>query len=266
MSRSIGKREIVIVAVFVLVVGSIGAYFMFFRGPRDDPGEDINGEKDHRPDADAGYDQTITSGEPAILNASGSRDKDNDILYFKWDVDAGIDEDNDGIKDNDWEISGMIVEWTYPEVTKPISFIATVNVSDGGSWSTATTVVNVLVNESTVIPEVMLSCTYQQQIPYFNSHFIVTVDDVTSIESIFNYSYTLENVDGDMISNGTIVSLIPSGPNATEIAFIDTPEIGSLDSMDAISFKEGTEIIEGCYLMLYYKRGIDPVGEIELSK
>ncbi|MFO8051949.1 MAG: PKD domain-containing protein [Thermoplasmatota archaeon] len=267
MKFNLGKREIVIFLAIILVV-SVGSYLLFIRdsggGSVDDT--DDRDDKNRKPVANAGLDQMVYPGEPAILNASSSSDPDGDDLYFKWDVDAGVDENNDGIKDNDWEINGMVVEWTYPEPTEDISYIVTVNVSDGEAWSTDTSVVTVYVSKNKTIPEVTLSCNYQQQLPYLSSHFIVRVEEVTSEESMMNYSYELENPEGSVIRNGTLSSLIPTGPNSTEIAFIDTPSLGLLDSMDSVSLKENDEIVEGCTFKLYYLMEPEPVGEIELTK
>lgn len=268
MRPEIGKREMIVIGVALLLIISIAVYFVFIRDiGSDDIVDDDQDRKDNRkPVADAGLDQAIVPGEPAILDATGSYDDDNDVLFFKWDIDSGVDSNNDGINDNDWVINGELVEWTYPAPDEMITYIVTVNVSDGESWSTDTSQVTIYLQDEETIPEVTLSCNYQQEIPYISSRFIVTVEEVSSYESIFNYSYLLEDPEGEVLSNGTLASLVPTGPNSTEIAFIDTPGIGDLDSLDTISLREGAEIVEGCYLTLYYKDEREPVGEVELTK
>ena len=88
---------------------------------------------------------------------------------------------------------------------------------------------------------------------------------VSYAELISNFTFSLEDEDGNRIMNGTLSELIILPPNAT-IRLIDSPELGRLGENDMFYIKEGGEIVEGCNLILYYNLLRDPVGEVELIK
>ena len=52
------------------------------------------------------------------LDASATRDSpiDKEYLTVVWDVDCSVDSDGDGIKDNDADLVGTIVEYEFPRL------------------------------------------------------------------------------------------------------------------------------------------------------
>lgn len=60
------------------------------------------------------------AGEPVKLDASATRDSpiDKEYLTVVWDVDCSVDSDGDGIKDNDADLVGSIVEHKFPRAGK----------------------------------------------------------------------------------------------------------------------------------------------------
>ncbi len=56
------------------------------------------------------------SGETVILDASATLDSavDREYLTVVWDVDCSVDSDGDGIKDNDADLIGSVVEYSFP--------------------------------------------------------------------------------------------------------------------------------------------------------
>lgn len=268
MAREINRREAIIVGVAALIVvlGVVG-YFVFLRDTGEgggDNGDDGNGNS--RPVADAGYDITVMSGDQVNLSGAGSYDNDLDDLFYYWDMDYEVDSNSDGIKDNDWDLVGMDVTYMYPLAFETITYIVTLNVSDGEISDTDTVRVTILAEDGgDETPELTLSCRYQVSIPYIEAHFLITVDSASSSEMISNFSYRLESAEGDLILNGTISDIVVVPPNAT-IRFIDSPELTRLGEGDTFSIKEGNDISEGCWFYLFYNLERDPVGEVELIK
>ncbi len=60
------------------------------------------------------------AGETVKLDASATRDSpiDKEYLTVVWDVDCSVDSDGDGIKDNDADLVGSIVEYEFPRAGK----------------------------------------------------------------------------------------------------------------------------------------------------
>ncbi|MGB0201576.1 MAG: carboxypeptidase-like regulatory domain-containing protein [Candidatus Poseidoniaceae archaeon] len=60
------------------------------------------------------------AGESVKLDASATRDSpiDKEYLTVVWDVDCSVDSDGDGIKDNDADLVGTIVEYEFPRAGK----------------------------------------------------------------------------------------------------------------------------------------------------
>ena len=60
------------------------------------------------------------AGEAVKLDASATRDSpiDKEYLTVVWDVDCSVDSDGDGIKDNDADLVGSIVEHKFPRAGK----------------------------------------------------------------------------------------------------------------------------------------------------
>ena len=60
------------------------------------------------------------AGETVKLDASATRDSpiDKEYLTVVWDVDCSVDSDGDGIKDNDADLVGTVVEYEFPRAGK----------------------------------------------------------------------------------------------------------------------------------------------------
>jgi hypothetical protein len=60
------------------------------------------------------------AGESVKLDASATRDSpiDKEYLTVVWDVDCSVDSDGDGIKDNDADLVGAVVEYEFPRAGK----------------------------------------------------------------------------------------------------------------------------------------------------
>lgn len=60
------------------------------------------------------------AGESVKLDASATRDSpiDKEYLTVVWDVDCSVDSDGDGIKDNDADLVGTVVEYEFPRAGK----------------------------------------------------------------------------------------------------------------------------------------------------
>ena len=60
------------------------------------------------------------AGETVKLDATPTRDSpiDKEYLTVVWDIDCSVDSDGDGIKDNDADLVGSIVEYEFPRAGK----------------------------------------------------------------------------------------------------------------------------------------------------
>ncbi len=266
MAKGLKRRDIIIVAVVILLAMGAAGYFLIFKdNGRDNDNGDGDDTSNRRPIADAGLDIVKFSGDEVFLNGSGSYDPDDDDLLYYWDTDSGVDSNSDGITDNDRDIVGKEVTTIYPFTQEDITYIVTLNVSDGALFHTDTLRVTILPDTSQEAPEITMGCRYQGAIPYLDAHFIVTIEAVSYPEIISNFTYMIEDKDGEKIMNGTLSELIVQPPNAT-IRLIDGPEVGRLSVNDMFYIKEEGDISEGCMLILYYGLLRDPVGEVELVK
>ncbi|MGA1820670.1 MAG: PKD domain-containing protein [Thermoplasmatota archaeon] len=272
MVKGIRTRDALIAGAVaaVIVLGVIG-YFVFFRGGEEDNSDNGNGDLNHSPEADAGYDISIESGEEFFLSGERSTDKDGDDLFYFWDMDAGVDSNSDGIKDNDKDIVGENISYIYPIAFETITYIVTLNVTDGPYnspdtlWDTDTVKVTIIVNETDSAPEVSLECQYQDALPPLDAHFVVVVSDVTSQEFIANYTFAIESAEGEVLEEGAVSDIILVPRNAT-VRFVDTPTLIKMDPNDNFNIKEEEDIAEGCWFYLYYLNFREPVGEVELAK
>jgi len=281
MVKGIKTRDLIIAGAVVagLVLVAVG-YFVFIKDNGDDGDGDGNGDPiNTRPVADAGVDETIYPGDQVELSGKSSFDPDDDDLFYYWDMDSGVDSNNDGINDNDRDLVGINVSYTYPTPAETITYIVTLTVADGDIsgeetlTDTDTVRVVILLNANEgEIPDVTMSCNYQPGVSFpttFDAHFLVSIDSVTSYEMISNFSYKLEKANGDILLNGSIQDIMVVPANAT-IRFINGPAIETMGEGDTFSIKEGGEIEEGCFFSLYYKNKeeMEPVivGEVELTK
>ncbi|MGA1872817.1 MAG: PKD domain-containing protein [Thermoplasmatota archaeon] len=272
MVKGINTRNTVIFGIAALAVITMAVgYFVLF-GQEGDPGEEEeNGNGNHPPEADAGYDLTIMSGQEVLLSANRSYDKDGDDLFYFWDMDAGIDSNSDGMKDNDKDVVGMDISYFYPPPSDTLTYIVTLNVTDGAyddpetMWDTDTIRVTILVNTTEEAPEVPVECQYQEALPPFDAHFVIVVGEVTSEEFIANFTFVIESAEGDRIQEGYVSDIILLPRNAT-VRFIDTPAVTLMDANDNFNIREGGDIEEGCWFYLYYKDFRGPAGQVELTR
>lgn len=219
------------------------------------------------PEADAGHDQVISPGEDVVLNASLSTDPDGDDLTFKWDTDSGNDMDGDGIKDNDWELFGEIVSYNYGFPSETITYIVTLNVSDGKLHDTSSVKITILVENDEEPPVITMSCTYGSPpggLP-IDPHYIISIDSTTSNENYLNFTYRLDDPQGNLIQEGTVQEIALW--NMTDlIRYVDRNPLGQVSMGDLVLIREEENIVEGCRFYLFYLYGVEPVGEVELTK
>jgi len=266
MLKGLKLRDLVIVGIILIIALGAAGYFLFVR----DDNNSVNNDDDDdpvnkRPTADAGMDLVLTSGAEATLNGSGSFDPDGDELIYSWDLDSGVDSDNDGVLDNDRDIMGKEVTWVYV-AREEITYIVTLNVTDTELFDTDTVRVTILPPKDDDPPEISMSCRYQAAIPpYLEAHYIITIDTASRTELISNYTYRLEDGSGDLILNGSVPDLILTPPNAT-IRFVDAPQLNRMSGNDMFYIKERGEISRDCVFYLFYNNLREPVGEIELTK
>lgn len=271
-------RKGVVIGIVIVIILAIGAYLLFFRGSGgiDDGGDGDDGTTNRSPIADSGPDITVAPGETFYLNGSLSSDPDGDPLNYYWDMDIGTDSNGDGIFDNDRNREGVNISFSYPAtIEESTEFIVTLNVTEDRTdplWDHSTVTVRVLVQEEPLPPpDVELSCSFVT--PPFglpgSPQFVLTVTSASRDEFISNYTYALEDPEGDVIREGDVIDLINLSQSA-EIRFIDTPSLTYLDgSTDSFSLKEGEEIVEGCRFYLYYmdiRTGPVEAGSVELTK
>jgi hypothetical protein len=97
------------------------------------------------PVADAGQDTTVEADEVFRLDGTDSYDEDGSIVTYEWDFNDQVDEDGDGIYDNDAERTGDNPTWKYGE---PGEYIVTLTVTDDqGATDKDTLKVNVTPKE-----------------------------------------------------------------------------------------------------------------------
>ncbi len=273
---TITKKGLV-VGIAILVIIGVGAYLLFIRdNGGDDSGGNGGGGNNRSPVADAGQDFSVIPGELFYLNGSSSSDPDGDLLKYYWDMDIGTDSNNDGIFDNDRNREGANISFSYPmTIDVTTEFIVTLNVTedkDEPLWDHSTVTIRVVVEEEPLPPpEVTLSCSFVT--PPFGlpgePQFVVTVSSATRDEFVSNYSFIVEDVDGETIREGEIMNLVNLSQYA-EIRFIDTPRLTYLDgSTDSFSLKENEEIVENCVFVLIYndiRSGPFESGSVALTK
>ncbi len=93
------------------------------------------------PVADAGPDITVEADEVFRLDGSDSYDEAGSIVTFEWDFNDQVDEDGDGIYDNDADRTGDNPTWKYSERGE---YIVTLTVTDDqGATAKDTILVNV---------------------------------------------------------------------------------------------------------------------------
>lgn len=269
MAKGVELRTVVMIGIVVVLILSLSIYFIFIRNGDDasDEDDDGNGEQPNRyPVADAGNDITVRGGETFYLNGSRSSDIDGDALTYSWDLDISTDANNDGAPDNDYFKRGVNISHSYPVPEEDVEYIVQLNVSDGKLWDTSTVKVLVLAVEQEP-PEITMSCRYQVFPFGLSPQFILTIDSASRNENFLNFSFELEDTDGEVIREGAISDLLTLS-NESEMRYIDNPlsNTGKLDQGDFFDLNENEDIVEGCTFIIYYLNFRDPCGSVELEK
>ena len=265
--KGIPLRNIIIVAVAVMVVIALGYYFLS-RSPDEIKDQDDDDSINHPPMADAGFDQIIAPGEEVRLNGTLSSDPDGDDLIFRWDLDDSLDSDTDGITDNDVDLMGEKVTWIYPTPENTITYRVTLNVSDGEKWDKDTALITIRVQDNTTPPEITMACRYgniEGGPSYLDPHYIITIESTTSNENILNFSYMIIDPEENLLYHEELRYPLINTYNDT-IRYRDITNIGLVSQGDLILIRDVPEIPEGSTVLLYYLNGPDPVGEVDLSR
>ncbi|MCK5772183.1 MAG: PKD domain-containing protein [Thermoplasmata archaeon] len=265
--KGIPLRNIIITAVIVMIVIAIGYYFLSRSSDENgDQKEDI--VTNHPPTADAGFDQVIAPGEEVRLSGTSSFDPDDDDLIFRWDLDDSVDSDLDEIGDNDVDLMGDNVTWSYPIPENTITYRVTLTVSDGEKWDKDTTLITIRVEDNIIPPEITLTCRYgnvEGGPSYLDPHYIITIESTTSNENILNFTYMIVDPEDNVLYHEELRIILINTYNNT-IRYRDITSMGMVSQGDMILIRDVPEIPEGSTVLLYYLDGLDPVGEVDLSR
>lgn len=262
------SRLIAVIMIVLVLSGFVATGYFFLRDGQSDEGTNDDDEKDtnRAPIANAGLDRAVTPGEDVTLDGSMSSDLDGDRLSYHWDVDDSIDTNGDGVTDNDRDLEGVVVTHTYPEVESTVTFRVVLNVSDGSKWDTDHVLVTVYMSNTEDAPMIDLSCRYTTfPLPGVNPQYVITVTSVSTEQMLLNYSYQLTSPEDQVISQGTVSSLVIAPPNST-IRYVDLNLDQQLSEDDSIIIKDVAAIPEGSVLELFYKAFPNPSGFVVLRK
>jgi hypothetical protein len=257
----------IVAVILLLAIISAGAYLFFIRDRNGGDGADKETDPNRGPTAYAGLDRLIYPGEEVTLDGTLSTDPDGDDITFVWDLDYATDTDKDGDVANDADATGAVVTHFYPVPDSTITYRAVLNVSDGEKWDTDTVQVTIMVPEEEM-PIINLSCRYARSPPMSGvpSQYILSVDGVSRVEMLLNYSYVLLDPDNERIEEGGVIELLTALPNAT-LRYIDlNPRYQDLSAGDSISAKDVPSVPEGSVLEIYFKAFADPSGSVTLTK
>lgn len=201
------------------------------------------------PIADAGNNQSVTSGETVTLNATGSRDSDGQIVSYEFQ-----------------QVDGPAVSLQHPETATPqfsapdvgektmLSFELTVTDSDGAG-ATGTVYVIVQPAESDT-NEITLSLQ-----PRTNT---VGVSQTTSVDVVIN------DVPNGVGSYGFDAEINSSDVEVERVELVGTPETGTLTSVDitdnrsAVSVNAGVGGVEDGRIATLTFRGVSS-GSVALQ-
>jgi hypothetical protein len=256
-----------VAAILLVAMISAGGYLFLKRDHDGGDGTDVETDPNRAPTANAGYDRLVYPGDEVTLDGAMSTDPDGDDITFIWDLDDATDGDRDGDPANDADASGAVVMHLYPTPDVTITYRVVLNVSDGEKWDTDTVQVTVMV-QIEEMPLVNLSCRYARSPPLSGvaSQYILTVDGVSRVEMLMNYSYVLLDPDNQKLDEGGMIDLLMAGANGT-LRYIDmNPRYQDLSAGDSISAKDVPSIPEGSVFEIYFKAFDDPSGAVTLTR
>jgi hypothetical protein len=261
---------IAIMAVLLVIAAAIGGGYLLLKMRSEGNDGDLPDDDDNSaPTALAGYDRTVGPGDEVTLDGSLSTDPDGDIMTYSWDVDDSIDSDSDGDPANDADLVGEVARYIYPLPEATVTYRAVLNVSDGKESDTDTVQVTVLISEDKTAPIINITCHYTRPptpIPGVTAQYMLTIDSVSRVEMLLNYSYRLIDPDNDPIQEGGLIDLLTAPPNAT-LRYLDkNPRYQDCSAGDSIAVKDVPSIPEGSVLEIYFRSFPDPSGAVGLTK
>ena len=265
--KGLPLRNIIIICVAVIIIIAVSYYF-FSRSDDGSEGPDDDDVINHQPTARAGFDQIISPGEEVLLNGTSSSDPDDDDLIYRWDLDDSVDSDLDGTFDNDVDLMGAMVTWTYPTPENTLTYRVTLTVYDDEKSDKDTATVTIRMQYDSTPPEITMDCRYgniEGGPSYLDPHYILTVGSTTSNENILNFSYMIVDPENNTLYHEELRLLLANTYNDT-IRYRDISGIGLVTQGDLILIRDVQEIPEGSSYLLYYMNEPDPVGEVILSK
>ncbi len=125
--------------ITVDLAGTYTAELVVNDGTQDSPADTVTIAVTHRPVADAGADQTVTTGDLVTLDGTGSSDGDNDPLTYSWSLTSAP--------------ARSTVQLSDPLAAQPTftadvagQYTVTLQVTDG-QWTSAPDTVTITVNE-----------------------------------------------------------------------------------------------------------------------
>ena len=264
--KDLDKRIVIGVVIAIVILAAVAAYLVT-KGPTEKDVQNGDGDINRTPLADAGPDQTIESGDMVYLDGSGSDDPDGDVLDFYWDMDDTVDDNGDGIYDNDYEYFTVNLTHYYPEPEDTRTYRVTLNVSDGELWDKSTMTVTIIVEEIKNTPIVDMSCAYQTfPGPLVSNKYTITINSISRKgEWLSNFTYNLTDSNGTVIYEGSLDNLLGAGPNAT-LRYLDVTNFTTVSRNDQIIVQDKSPVEEEGIFTLYYKRRNEESGSVELEK
>lgn len=265
--KGIDRRILIGAVVLIVVVGGVAAFILTRNPSVEDVQDDEDDAKNRRPIADAGPDQTVDVDDIVFIDGSGSYDPDGDTLDFYWDMDDSVDDNGDGIFDNDWEYLVTNFTHDYGDLDETTSFRVTLNVSDGELSDKSTMTVTVIVEDDRSTPTVSMTCTYQDfPGPLVKDKYTITITSISRAgEWLSNFTYNLTDSNGMVIFQGNLENLLGAGPNAT-LRYIDVTNLSTVSRNDQIVVQDSSPVEEGGIFTLFYKRRNEECGSVEIEK
>jgi hypothetical protein len=246
------QKFAIIIAVIIIAVMAVVIMVAVLDGENEDEERENN-----PPIADAGEDVTLEPTEQHTLDGSGSEDLDGDELEFYWDTNDEIDSDNDGVMDNDRDLVGETVEYTAPVPESTETITITLTVSDGTFNDTDTVDITVEVEEEIDPPEVVFTVSYGDPFGLVaDPHYILTLSEVSRMETMDNFTYEIRDADDEMVLYGTLDELLLAGVNET-VRYVDLEtSIEGLDLVsegDSVLVRDTAPVEQGMTFHLLYK-------------
>ena len=258
-------KFIIAAAIIVVIVAAIVTLIVSLEDNGD--GEDSG---NRAPIAVAPEDITAGSGTTIILDASNSSDPEGDELVYHWDVDSSVDTNGDGDSTNDRDLTGILVEYTVPDIDEETTYDITLMVSDANQTSTDLMRLNVVDITYDEKPEILFTTNYGNPPGLVaDPHYIITVERVTSMKDIDRFTYSIEGPDGNEYLSGDIEELVTAGLNET-VRYTDIatqPEgVDKVSEGDSVLVRDNEEIIENSVFLLYYMDDPEEAGRAVLTK